>query len=459
MQDSSAPANRFSGLQDKDLGGLELLMNPRKKVAGGSDAISISSRSSLHEADRISVRSGANSVKSINIGNPQPEFIDVGAGISRDNDDFETEDDVDFDDDESFDSRPPKRQQQSYFQKASPASDESGSQLESLGSFTQPQEQQRPSQPRLTEEEVILLKKELLYQFERLEKKGMKLPKKFTLASNLEEMKMEYERLKRDKEVDNSVKLQRRMMMAAVSGLEWLNGRFDPLGAKLDGWSDSIYENIDDYDDIFEELHEKYKGKAKFAPELKLLMMLGGSAFMHHMTHSMFSNQLPGLDSILKQNPELAKQLAAATSQHMAQQQSSAGNLFGNLGSMFTGMFGGMGQGPPPPMPESMQMPKMPPVPPMAQHSGSRFAGPQKVNMKGPSNVDDLLREFEEMSHGDAGHLDNDRIEMMSAVTGSELVDLAVDDTSSINGIIASVGGGKRGGRRGKSKKGLTIDI
>jgi hypothetical protein len=160
---------------------------------------------------------------------------------------------------------------------------------------------------RLSEEDVILMKKELLYQFERLEKKGMKLPKKFTLASNLEEMRMEYDRLKRDKEVDASIKFQRRIIMATVSGVEWMNGKWDPLGAKLDGWSDSIYENINDYDDIFEELHEKYKGKAKIAPELKLMMMLGGSAFMHHMTHSMFKSQLPGLDEILRQNPDLAK--------------------------------------------------------------------------------------------------------------------------------------------------------
>jgi hypothetical protein len=32
---------------------------------------------------------------------------------------------------------------------------------------------------------------------------------------------------------------------------------------KLDGWSDSVYENIDDYDDTFEELYDKY-GKANF---------------------------------------------------------------------------------------------------------------------------------------------------------------------------------------------------
>ena len=47
----------------------------------------------------------------------------------------------------------------------------------------------------------------------------------------------------------SSVKFQRQMMLAAVSGLEFLNGRFDPFDLKLDGWSEAVQENIDEYDD------------------------------------------------------------------------------------------------------------------------------------------------------------------------------------------------------------------
>lgn len=421
---------KFNGFE-KDLG-LDLLMNPRKKQ--GSDAISVSSRSSLND-DKMSVRSGG-SIKSVSI---QPAVIDVGNHMNMmnddgDDDDYETETDV------SYESEVSAAPQQNFQRQRRTVEEQSedGSAIESLGIGSIMQDNQ---QRRLSEEDIIIMKKELLYQFERLEKKGLKMPKKFTLASNLDEMKMEYERLKRDKEIDSSVKLQRRMMMAAVSGVEWLNGKFDPLGAKLDGWSDSIYENIDDYDDIFEELHEKYKGKAKMAPELKLMMMLGGSAFMHHMTHSMFKSQLPGLDEILKQNPELAKNLAAATSQHMAHQQQSAGNLFGSIGNMFSGFFGGGGGGgggrmPPMAAPQQpIYAQQMPPSQP-------------KVSMKGPSNVDDLLKEFES-----SANIDNDRIEMMSAVTESELADLA-DDTSSINGIL--MGATKKKNKRGNK---ITLDI
>ena len=52
------------------------------------------------------------------------------------------------------------------------------------------------------------------------------------------------------------------MLVAFVTATEFLNSKFDPAGVRLDGWSESIHENVNDYDDIFEELHEKYKSKA-----------------------------------------------------------------------------------------------------------------------------------------------------------------------------------------------------
>ena len=33
-----------------------------------------------------------------------------------------------------------------------------------------------------------------------------------------------------------------------------LNSKFDPFDIKLDGWSEAVNENLDDYDDVFGEL-------------------------------------------------------------------------------------------------------------------------------------------------------------------------------------------------------------
>ena len=68
----------------------------------------------------------------------------------------------------------------------------------------------------------------------------------------------EYLKLKKQREIENSVKFQRKVLMAAVSGVEFLNNKFDPFDVKLDGWSESVNESISDFDEVFEQLYEKY---------------------------------------------------------------------------------------------------------------------------------------------------------------------------------------------------------
>jgi cobalamin biosynthesis protein CobT len=137
----------------------------------------------------------------------------------------------------------------------------------------------RPPQRQKTIDEINQEKQEMLYRLERFEQNGFKASRKFNMTSNYDDIKFEYERIKKQRDVDKSIKFQRKILMAVCSGVEFLNGKFDPLNVKLDGWSESIYENLQEYDEVFEDLHEKYKEKVKVAPELKLLMMVGGSAF------------------------------------------------------------------------------------------------------------------------------------------------------------------------------------
>jgi len=172
--------------------------------------------------------------------------------------------------------------------------------------------------PKLSPEELLREKFKVLRKLEAIEHKGAKLTKKYSMESSLEEMQGEYEMIIAEKEKSNSCKFQGRMLMAAVTGLEFLNNRFDPFDVKLDGWSEQINENIDDYDEIFGELHEKYKSKAKMAPELKLLFQLGGSAIMVHMTNTMFKSSMPGMDDIMRQNPDLMNQFTQAAVNSMS---------------------------------------------------------------------------------------------------------------------------------------------
>ena len=173
-------------------------------------------------------------------------------------------------------------------------------------------------------------RQEMLFKLKRLESRGIPLSKHYSSSSSLQDMKDEYARLKHQRDLENSIKFQRKSMMAFASGVEFLNSKFDPFDIKLDGWSESLHENLSDYDDVFEELHEKYKAKAKIAPELKLLMMLGGSAVMFHMTNSLFKST-PQVDEILKNNPDLARQFASAAVSSSTQNNPGLGHVLGDM--------------------------------------------------------------------------------------------------------------------------------
>ena len=197
--------------------------------------------------------------------------------------------------------------------------------------------------PKLSPEETLLEKFKVLRKLEDIERKGGKLTKKYSMDSPLAEMQGEYEMIIAEKERSNSCKFQGKMLMAAITGLEFLNHKFDPIDVKIDGWAEQVNENIDDYDEIFAELHEKYKSKAKMAPELKLLFQLGGSAIMVHMTNTMFKSSLPGMDDIMRQNPDLMQQFTSAAVNSMQNTNPGFGGFMGNF------MPGASNDRPPPP--------------------------------------------------------------------------------------------------------------
>ena len=230
-----------------------------------------------------------------------------------------------------------------------------------------------PERPK-TYEEIMTEKQEYLFKLDRLEKQGYRVSRKYTLASNLEDIRYEYDRIKRQRDVEKSIRMYRKGLMAVTSGIEYLNKKFDPLDVKLDGWSESQMENISDYDEVFEELHDKYSDSIQMAPELKLLFMVGGSAFMFHLTNTLFKTAAPSLEEVLKRNPELMRNLSQATLNTMGDNMGvGAGNPMFNMMSKGINMSS-----------DARSRPSaMPPPAPRAETAGR--------TMKGPSGVDDIL--------------------------------------------------------------------
>ena len=90
--------------------------------------------------------------------------------------------------------------------------------------------------------------------------------------------------------------------------MEFLNDKYDPFDFHLQGWGEHMSVEVDSYDDVLEELYEKYKGTGKGMPaEVKLLLLLTASAGAFHFSKTQSS--IPGLEQTLKKNPELVSKL------------------------------------------------------------------------------------------------------------------------------------------------------
>ena len=214
------------------------------------------------------------------------------------------------------------------------------------------QETEQPSAGFKTVDEE---KADLLNKLRRLETKGFSVNKRLNAYSNVDDLRTEVKRITHSINAEQSVKFQRRMLIACVTGLEILNRKYSPFDLQLDGWGESVHESISDYDDVFEQLYDKYSSKMDVAPEVKLVLMLGSSAFLFHLTNSMFK-AMPNKNDVNKQNHDLDKNMKSAVqnTKTPAQQQEGGGGAYEmsgpglDIGALMSGM-GSMGM-PPIPM-------------------------------------------------------------------------------------------------------------
>jgi len=172
----------------------------------------------------------------------------------------------------------------------------------------------------INEREKRRKKRQMLKNLQQWSEKGIiKDIAHLTIDTPFDEIEDEYESAIDDKRKRDSVKIQQNWMITMVNTIEYGNSMFDPLGISLDGWGESVSEDVDSYNEIFEELHEKYKG-GKMSPELSLLLRLGFSASVVHFSNKALSSAAPGFNDVIKQSPELMRMFTNATVDTMKQQ-------------------------------------------------------------------------------------------------------------------------------------------
>jgi len=175
----------------------------------------------------------------------------------------------------------------------------------------------------MTKDEIVSEKMDLLYRYGRLEGNGYKSGLNLNMRTPLETLRSEVNKLERMRNVQRSIRTQRKLLISFASGTEYCNKRYNPYKFALDGWSGEVLENIGDYDEVFEELHDKYKDSVQMAPELKLLTMVGGSGLMFHLSNTLFKSSTPQLNDILQKNPDIMAQIQREALNSMATTNSS----------------------------------------------------------------------------------------------------------------------------------------
>jgi hypothetical protein len=295
----------------------------------------------------------------------------------------------------------------------------------------------------LNDREKRRKKRAMIKAMEGWQEKGIvKNMTHFTMDSAYEDVEDEYESALEDKRKRDAVKIQQNWLVTMVNTIEYGNAFFDPFGISLDGWGESISEDVDSYNEIFEQLHDKYKG-GKMSPELSLLLRLGFSASVIHFSNKALSTATPGFNDVIRQSPELMRMFTNATVDSM--KQSAPGMAFA---SELLNQTKPTTMNAPPPAPVETRNYAPPTRPGQMQFTprpdiNAGRGVEQRPEMTGPKNIDSILSGLKTK----VVNMNNDDDSMVSI---SSLKDIQ-------NATMPKRSGG---GRRNKSDKNvISLDI
>ena len=165
----------------------------------------------------------------------------------------------------------------------------------------------------LSPDRQMLKRLDMLRKLGELVQYGVKLSQNYNMNSDYFAMKYEYELHKNIRAKQNSVNWMSSLMLNCIYGIEILNEKYNPFDLKLKNWSEQINADINNYYDVFGEIYEKYNQPGKnMAPELKLILMVSGSALKFHLNNTLLSQNnrtMPNLSQSEAQDPAMLEQM------------------------------------------------------------------------------------------------------------------------------------------------------
>lgn len=156
---------------------------------------------------------------------------------------------------------------------------------------------------------------ELLFKLDCLQKQGVELPKKFNHTSSIDEMRSVYERFHRSQQMESGLQISRKLLIGFTGLIEWSNHRWDPMGAKLDGWSTNIMANVEEFDHALLRIWERYgSAMGDINPILELVFALAMSGVMYHFTQKRIDEEIRR-EEVDRDNPEFQAEVQRAAAE------------------------------------------------------------------------------------------------------------------------------------------------
>jgi hypothetical protein len=262
-----------------------------------------------------------------------------------------------------------------------------------------------PSAPmRMSDDHVLREKYDMLRKFERLGKMGVPMRKRFTIDSSMDEMKLELEFIKREKSMDATIKQFSEWFVTGMSAAEWGSKNVSAMkafGLQLDGLSEAAQMNVVDLEDDFEELYDLYGENMKMHPLVRIPLRVCMMVYMVHLTNQMAQKApVPNIQDIMRQNPDIARQLAGAAMQNQAQQMRNTASVPppAQAPNPLAGLMSFMQQSVPPAPPPNL-VPKQPENKPVRIGVQKPRPAPAPApapppQIRPPPGIDDLLKDI-----------------------------------------------------------------
>jgi len=154
-------------------------------------------------------------------------------------------------------------------------------------------EQDDDPENNMSYEEIEREKAVYLSKLNRLLAKPNVTGRHLTSAHSLSEIKAEVFRIQKDIEIITGLNYSKQGLMFCVNTLEMLSKGFTE---NLDGWSHVMMNDINNsnYDQVLEELYEKYSKHVTAGPEVRLIFMIASSAFMFSLQKALVEKSLNG---------------------------------------------------------------------------------------------------------------------------------------------------------------------